>query len=698
MSKIILTFILVAIMSFSINAQEKNPLLEPFDTPFGVPPFLKIKTEHFMPALKKAMELHKTEISNIVNSKAEPNFKNTIEEMDFSGYLLGTISQIFQNLSGANTNAELQKTAKEVLPMLTKHYDDISLNPQLFEKVKKVYETRATAQLNPEQTRLVEKIYRQFIRNGAGLDEKKKTRLREINEKLSLLELKFGDNVLKETNNFKLVIENKSDLEGLPQNLIDVSAEDAKAKGLAGKWLFTLQNPSVMPFLQYSAKRELREKLQQAYIKRGDNDNEFDNKAVIKDIANLRLEKANLLGYATHADNVLEETMAKKPDNVLKLLNQIWEPALKRAKEETIDLQKMIDKEGNTFKLQPWDWRYYAEKVRKEKYDLDEEQLKPYFELKNVKDGIFTLVQMLYGLTFKERTDVPVYHPDAKAYEVLKADGSHLGVLYMDFHPRDSKRGGAWMTNYRNEFIQNGVMTHPVISVVCNFSKPTAETPSLLTLDEAETFFHAFGHALHGLLANTTYPTLSGTSISRDFVELPSQIMEHWVTEPEMMKFYAKHYKTGEVIPKELVEKIDKSSKFNQGFVTVEFLAASFLDMYYHSIKQELTEPVNNFETNQLTKLGLIPEIVSRYRSTYFRHVFSGGYDAGYYSYIWAGVLDADAFEAFKEKGIFDKKTADAFRMNVLEKGNTVDPMLLYVNFRGSEPKIDALLKNRGLK
>lgn len=686
------------IMSFAMSSiLLSNPLLEEFKTPYQVPPFDKIKTSDFLPAIKEAIKIHEKEIDEIVNNKAVPDFENTIDALDKSGLLLNRITTIFFNLDGVITNDEMQKVANEISPILSEHSDNILLNKKLFERIKAVYEKRNSLKLTAEQMRLLEKDYNDFARNGANLDDAAQTKLREINSKLSLLTLKFNQNVLKETNDFKLVIDNKEDLAGLPQSLIDAAAEDAKAANMPNKWVFTLQNPSVMPFLQYSAKRDLREKIWRAYSMRGNNNNEFDNKKVIEEIANLRLERAKLLGYKSHSAYVLAENMAKTPEKVFELLNKLWTPAIKMAKKEADEYQEMINEEGGKFKLEPWDWRYYAEKVRLKKYDLNEEQLRPYFKLENVRAGIFAVANKLYGITFKELKNLPVYHKDVVAYEVLNSDGSHLGILYMDFFPRDSKRGGAWMTNYQEQYYKNGKKISPIVSLVFNFAKPTKNQPSLLNIDEVETFFHEFGHGLHGLFSNCNYLGVSGTNVARDFVELPSQIMENWAFEPEVLALYAKHYKTGEVIPQELVNKIVNSSKFDQGFATVEYLAASYLDMYYHTIESPLTEDVNKFETEKMNALGLIPEIISRYKSTYFRHSFGGGYDSGYYSYIWAGVLDSDAFQAFKENGLFNKKTADAFRNNILERGNTEDPMQLYIKFRGKEPSIEPLLNKRGL-
>ncbi|HPJ62291.1 M3 family metallopeptidase [Lentimicrobium sp.] len=679
------------------KSASENPFFAEYDTPFGVPPFSEIKNEHFLPAIEKGIEEQTAQIAAIVSNPEPADFENTIAAYDYSGELIRKVTGVFYNYNSSNTNAEIQALAKEIAPKLSAHYDNINLNPELFEKVRMVYENRNALNLNGEQARLLEDTYKDFVRGGAALESAAQVRFREINQELSVLTLRFGENVLAETNEFKLVIDNQDDLEGLTRGLIDQGAETAKAAGMEGKWVYTLHNPSIMPFLQYSAKRDLREKIYKAYINRGNNNNDKDNKELIGKITALRLERANLLGYETHAAFILEENMAKNAGNVLDLLNQLWTPALKRAKAEVAQLQTIIDKEGGNFKLQPWDWNYYTEKLRKEQYDLDDEQLKPYFSLENVKQGIFTVCNNLYGITFTEQKDIPVYHPDAVAYEVNEANGDHIGVLYMDFHPRESKRGGAWMSSYRKQYVKNGEKVSPVITIVCNFTKPTASQPSLLTFDETSTFFHEFGHALHGLLSNSTYYSLSGTSVPRDFVELPSQIMENWASEPEVLKLYAKHYQTGEVIPDELIDKIQNSAYFNQGFATVEYLAASFLDMGYHNMKEFNLTDVSSFEDATLAQIGLIPEITSRYRSTYFNHIFSGGYSSGYYSYIWSGILDSDAFEAFKEHGLFDQATAASFRKNILERGGTEDPMVLYKKFRGAEPDIKPLLKRRGL-
>ncbi len=675
----------------------ENPFFTEYSTPFGVPPFDLIKNEHFVPAIEKGMEEQNKEIEAIIQNEATPNFENTIAAFDYSGELMRKVSSVFYNFNSSNTSEEIQAIAKEIAPKLSAHYDNINLNPELFARVKAVHNNREALNLNGEQMMLLEDTYKGFVRGGADLDSTAQSRFREINQELSLSTLEFGENVLAETNKYKLVVEKQEDLAGLPQGLIDQGAQTAKENGMEGKWVYTLHNSSITPFLQYAENQDLRKDIYNAYINRGNNNDKHDNKALILKIAELRMERANMLGYETHAAYILQENMAKNAGNVNDLLMQLWTPALKRAKAELAEMQAIANKEDGGLKLQPWDWSYYAEKLRKEKYDLNDEQLKPYFSLENVKQGVFSVSEKLYGIKFKERKDIPVYHPDAVAYEVTEANGDHIGVLFMDFHPRESKRGGAWMSSYRKQYVKDGENVSPVITVVCNFTKPTDTKPSLLTFDEASTLFHEFGHALHGLLSNSTYPRLTGTSVPRDFVELPSQIMENWAAEPEVLKIYAKHYETGEVIPQELIDKLQNSGYFNQGFITIEYLAASFLDMGYHNMKSFDIDNVVDYENKMLSDLGLIPEINSRYRSTYFSHIFSGGYSSGYYSYIWAAILDADAFEAFKQNGLFDPATATAFRQNVLERGGTEDPMVLYKNFRGADPDIKPLLKRRGL-
>jgi peptidyl-dipeptidase Dcp len=695
-------FILLAIGNMlTIEAQENkqnmNPFFQPYSTPYEVPPFDKIKNEHFKPAILEGIKRHEAEINAIANNTAAPTFENTILAMENAGELLANVNIVFSNLNGANTNEEMQKIAKEVSPNLAAHSDNIYLNEKLFARVKAIWDKKESLGLNQEQAKILENLHKAFVRSGANLATADKEKLRKINAELSMTSLKYGQNILAETNKYELVITDKKDLAGLPQELINTAADDAKAKAKEGKWVFTLSNSSVMPFLQYSSNRKLRQEIWNAYQTRGNHDDALDNKENAIKLANLRGEKARLLGYKSHAAYVLEESMAKNPENVAKLLNDLWKPALAIAKTEASDIQKMMDKDGVKDKVKPYDWRYYTEKIRKQRFDLDEQELKPYFSLDNTRNGIFQVTEKLYGLKFKQLNDVPKYHDEVTVWEVTEADGTHVGILYMDFFPRASKRGGAWMTSYRSQKTVDGQRKAPVISIVCNFTKPTGDTPALLTFDEVTTFFHEFGHALHGLLSNVTYKSLAGTSVPRDFVELPSQIMENWAAEPEVLKMYAKHYKTGEVIPDALIQKLQKSGTFDQGFATVEYLAASFLDMDYHTQTAAIQLDANSFEKNSMKKIGLIDAIIPRYRSTYFSHIFSGGYSSGYYSYIWSGVLDTDAFEAFKTTNLFNPEKAKLFRKNVLEKGGTEDPMVLYKRFRGAEPSVEPLLRKRGL-
>jgi peptidyl-dipeptidase Dcp len=617
--------------------------------------------------------------------------------MDYSGELLNKVSSVFFGLISSHTSDEMQAIAQDLSPLLSEHSDNIRLNAPLFKRIESLYNNRDSLNLNTEQLRLLEKYYKNFVRSGAALDESRQERLREINKEEALLTLQYSDNVLKETNDYRLVIDKEEDLSGLPQTVVEAATEAAAGAGLEGKWVFTLHNPSRLPFLQYADNRELREKILKAYYMRGDNNNEADNKEIVRKLVNLRVEKAQLLGYNTFAEYVLEETMAKNPKNVYDFLNSIWPRALRQAKKEVTELQKLIDREGGKFKLQAWDWWYYAEKLRKEKYQLDEEELKPYFELQNVRQGLFTVCNKLFGINLTPVNNVPVYHPDVEVFEVTDADGSYLGLFYSDYFPRESKRGGAWMSNFREQYVKNEQNVRPHIYNVGNFTKPSGNTPSLLSLDEVETMFHEFGHTLHGMLSQCSYPSLNGTNVTRDFVELPSQIMENWCTHPEVLKMYARHYKTGEPMPEELIEKIQRAATFNQGFITTELMSAAYLDMYWHDLSEQKDYDVNQFETDCLSRIGLIPEIVVRYRSTYFNHIFNNNYHAGYYSYLWAEVLDADAFQAFVENGLFDQKTATAFRQNILERGGTDEPMTLYRKFRGADPDPKALLERRGI-
>jgi peptidyl-dipeptidase Dcp len=692
----IFLLLFASLLYFSCSRQESNPFFSEYQTPFQTPPFDKIKEHHYKPAFLAGIKQQQEQIAVIAGNNEPPTFANTIAAVDYSGELLTKVSNVFNNLHSAHTNDTLQQIAREMAPLLAKNRDDIFLNDRLFQRIKIIYERQDSLALSTEQKMLLKKYYQNFVRGGANLDNIRKEELREINKQLSELALQFGENVLKEDNAFTLSITDQHDLAGLPPNVVTAAADAAREQNKEGQWIFTLHKPSLIPFLQYSGKRDMREKMFKAYINRGNNNDQLDNKSILARIVNLRIKKARLLGYQTYADFVLAENMAQNPQNVYALLNEIWTPALARAKKEAMALQEMIQKEGQTFKLQPWDWWYYTEKLRKEKYALDEELLRPYFELKQVIDGVFMVASKLYGITFTERKDIPTYHPDVKVFELQEADGRHIGILFTDYFPRSSKRGGAWMNDFRGQYKKENEIITPIIVNVGNFSKPTSSQPALLSFEEVSTLFHEFGHALHGLLSNCRYPLLSGTSVARDFVELPSQLMENWAAAPEVLKMYARHYQTHEPIPDELITKLKKSEKFNQGFITVEYLAAAFLDMGWHTLTQSNEIGVLEFENNTLQKIGLIPEIVTRYRSPYFQHIFSGGYSAGYYSYIWAEVLDADAFQAFQEKGLFDPQTARAFRENILASGGTEEPLVLYKRFRGAEPKKDALLERKG--
>ncbi len=686
----------------SVNSQEKNkanmnPFFETYTTPYQVPPFHLIKNEHFKPAILEGIKKQEAEINAIVSNKEKPTFDNTVLAMENSGKLLSKVNTVFYNLNSANTNEEIQAIAKELASKLSAHNDNIFLNDALFQKVKMVWDNQNDFKLNEEQRKILENLYKSFVRSGANLSDENKKQLRQINSEIAVATLKYGQNILAETNSYELVISNKNDLAGLPNELIETAASDAKAKGKAGKWVFTLSNSSVMPFLQYSSNRKLRQEIWNAYQMRANNNNDKDNKELAIKIANLRSEKARLLGYKTHADYVLEKSMAKNPETATKLLINLWAPALDMANKEAADIKEMMLKDGIKNDVQPYDWRYYAEKIRKERFDLDEQEMKPYFSLEKTREGVFTVCKNLYGLQFKQLNNVPKYHEDVTVWEVTEANGNHVGILYMDFHPRTSKRGGAWMTSYRTQKMEDGKRIAPIVSIVCNFTKPTENAPALLTFDEVSTFFHEFGHALHGLLSNVTYESLAGTSVPRDFVELPSQIMENWAAEPEVMKMYAKHYKTGEVIPDTLIEKMQKAGTFDQGFATIEYLAASLLDMQYHTQSETIKIDAETFEKEAMSRINLPTTIIPRYRSTYFNHIFSGGYSAGYYSYIWSGVLDTDAFEVFKTNGLFNQDSANSFRKNILEKGGTEEPMELYKSFRGAEPTIEPLLRKRCL-
>lgn len=676
-------------------ADTDNPFLTEFETPYGTPDFNRIKVEHYEPAFLKGIEQQNQEIKAIVENPEEPTFENTIVALDNSGEILARVSGVFFALTEADTNDELMALEGKIAPMLSEHSDNIFLNQDLYKRVAAVHaqEEAGKITLTTEQHYLLDKYYKEFIRSGAGLDAQKQERLREINKQLSTLTIEFGNHVLADNNDYLLVVDKKEDLAGLPEAVIEGAAHEAKGHGKDGKWVFTLQESSRTPLLQYAQNRELRKNIYQAYTSLGNRGNANDNKDVLKQVLALRLEKAQLMGFSNYAEYQLSDNMAKTPQNALDLLYGLWKYSIKNAEAEAAELQKIMDREGKGEKLEAWDWWYYAEKLRQEKYSLNEDEIKPYFSQEDVFNGLCMVVNKLYGITLTPCDSISVYNKDVKTYIVKDADGSLLGVFYSDYMPRASKRSGAWMSNFREE--QEGV--RPLIYNVASFTKPAGDIPSLLTIDEARTMFHEFGHALHGLLTQCKYKGVSGTSVARDFVELPSQIMEHWAVAPEVLKMYAKHYKTREAIPDSLIAKIENQALFNQGFMTTELLAAAILDMEMHCLTTMEGFDVLQFEKQLMDKIGLIPQIAPRYRSTYFNHIM-GGYAAGYYCYLWAERLDTDAFEAFKEHGLFDQATATSFRKNILEKGGSDDPMKLYVTFRGAEPSIEPLLEARGLK
>jgi peptidyl-dipeptidase Dcp len=681
----------------SVVSGNDNPLLAEWHTEFGVPPFDLVENGHYLPAMREAMDRHNVEIETIVANPDAPTFENTIEALERSGALLTRVGNVFGAVNGAHTNDTLQEVARTLAPERAAHSDDITLNADLWTRVKAVYDQRADLGLTPEQAKLLEETHKGFVRSGAALSEEAKTRLRAINGELATLSQQFGENVLAETNAFELHVTDSADMGALPANLVALAAEKARDREYESGWVFTLDRPSINPFLEYSTNRELRRQMFMGYAMRGDNDNEHDNKQILSRMAALRAERAVLMGYPTHAHFVLSDNMAETPSRVLDFLTEVWTPALEVSKQERADMQAMMNAEGIEGDLQGWDWRHYTEKVRKARFDLDQEALLPYFEVNAVRDGVFMVANRLYGLTFHERTDLPRWHPDQQVFEVHEADGSHLGVLYMDFFTRSSKRGGAWMNALRKQSNLDGYVT-PIVTTNFNFPPPAGDGPSLISFDNAITLAHEMGHALHGLLSDVTYESLGGTAVPRDFVEFGSQIMENWMGEPEVLRLYAKHYQTGDVIPDELVDKLQASATFNQGFVTVEFIAAAFLDMAWHTLTEPVEHNARAFENAEMSRIGLIEEIIPRYRSTYYNHIFSGGYSAGYYSYLWAEVLDKDAFQAFVETGdLFDAATAQRLREEILSKGGTRPGMELYVNFRGREPSIQALLEARGL-
>ena len=696
MKRIYIVAILVLIQLEMVNAQN-NPLLGTFNTPHEAAPFNKIKNEHYMPAFKEGIRQGEEEVEAIKNNPEAPTFENTIVALDLAGQLLNRTSGIFFNLLESETNDEMQDIAQEVSPLLTKFQNDISLDPVLFERVKKVYNQKDDLGLNTEQMTLLENSYIGFVRRGANLSDADKEKFRKISTELSKLTLTFGENVLKETNAYEMHITDKNQLAGLPESALEAAAGKAKAKGKDG-WIFDISMPSYLPFMKYADNRDLRKELYLAYASKSFKGNEFDNQENVKRIAELRLEQAKLLGYKDYADYVLERRMAMNPAGVYGLLDDLYEASYKVAlqeKQEIHDYAKTLGFEGE---IMPWDWTYYSEKLKVKKFDLNDEMLKPYFELSNVVDGVFGLATELYGVTFKPNKDIPVYNDEVTAYEVFDADGKFLSVFYTDFHPRASKRGGAWMNDFKGQWKVNGEDSRPHVTIVMNFTRPTETKPALLTFDEVQTFMHEFGHSLHGMLANSTYPSLSGTNVYRDFVELPSQIMENWATEKEFLDRFAKHYKTGETIPAELVQKIIDSQNYLAGYLSVRQLSFGYLDMAWHTLEAPYTGSVKDFEEKAWKKTQIFPVVDEVCMSTQFGHLFSGGYAAGYYGYKWAEVLDADAFSVFKEKGLFNKEVATSFRKNILEKGGTEHPMILYKRFRGQEPTVDALLERSGLK
>ena len=699
MKKKLLTLATCACMATSAFAnQDGNPFMTEYTTQFNIPPFDQIKTEHYLPALKAGIDEQNKEIEAIINNPEAPTFENTILALDNSGQTLNKVAYVFFAFTEALSSPELQKVDEEFTPLLTKHSDEISMNDKLFARIKQVYDDRANHNYTTAQLRLIESNYKSFTRNGALLSAEKKEELKALNAELAGLYLDFNKRLLNATNSFTLVVDNEAQLAGLPASSVAVAAEEAKARGMEGKWVFTLHAPSRLPLLQYAQNRELRKKMYEGYINLA-TEGENDNRPVINKIMQARTKKAALLGFDNFAAYMTDKVMAKTPQAAKDLLMKIWGPAIKQVKKEVSEMQAIVKEEGGKFKIEPWDYYYYAEKVRQKKYALDEDEVRQYFAVDNVVNGIFTMANRLYGVTFRELPNAPKYHPEVKVYEVLDKNGNHVSVFMTDYFPRASKRQGAWMSEFKGACIDEyGNDIRPIIYNVGNFTKPTATTPSLLTLDEVETTFHEFGHGLHGMLTRAKYRSQAGTNVDRDFVELPSQIHEHWALEPELLKTYALHYKTGEPMPDELIKKLQDASTHNQGFATTELAGAALLDLYWNSTNFDGDVDVAAFEAKVAKELKMPKEVQFRYRSTYFKHIFgSDGYAAGYYTYLWAEVLDADGFELFKEKGIFDPATADAFRTNVLEMGGSEDPMKLYINFRGQAPNPDALLRNRGL-
>ena len=697
MKQLLFLLLFMTTMTTASMADE-NPFFKPYDTPYGTPPFDKIKIEHYEPAFDEAIRQHKVEIETIAANPFAPTFQNTIAAMEYSGEMLNRVSGVFFNLLSAESNDEMMMISQRLSPKLSEHSNNINLNEKLFARVKTVYDNRLTSGLLPEQIRLVEKYYEQFENSGATLSAEDKETYRKLSMELSKTTLDFGQNNLKETNRFEMLLTDEADLAGLPVSILEAAVAKAKSKGKEG-WMFDLSAPSYIGFMKYSTRRDLREKLYMAYNTKSVMGGEFDNKENIKRIVNLRLQIANLLGYRNYAAYALKNRMAKNEEGVYSLLEELARAYGETARREVKEVEAFAVKmEGNPIEIQPWDWSYYSDKLKDDRFDLNDEMTRPYFELENVKKGVFGLATDLYGLTFVKNSQTPVYHPEVEAFDVMDANGDFLAVLFTDFHPREGKRSGAWMSSFKSQFVKNGVDSRPHITIVMNFTRPTETKPALLTFDEVETFLHEFGHALHGMLAKSTYETLSGTSVYRDFVELPSQIMENWLVEKEYLDKFAFHYQTGEKMPAELVQKIIDAANYNTGYLTLRQLSFGYLDMAWHTLKQPFNGDVREFEQEAMRPVQLLPVVPETSMSTAFGHIFSGGYAAGYYSYKWAEVLDADAFAAFKENGIFDKKTAQSFRVNILERGNTEEPMTLYKRFRGHEPTVGALLERNGVK
>ncbi|MBP9719809.1 MAG: M3 family metallopeptidase [Bacteroides sp.] len=681
-----------------INAQ--NPFFEKYNTPHQTVPFDKIKNEHYEPAMLEGIKLHEAEIEAIINNPEAPTFANTIVAYEKSGKFLDRVTTVFGNLRSAETNDDLQKIAQKMIPLLSEHSNNISLNEKLFQRVKAVYKQKSKLSLTIEQAKLLDDIYDGFVRRGANLQGEARNKYRELSKKLSTLTLQFGENNLKETNNFQLVLTQKEQLAGLPEGIVEAAAQTAREKGVEG-WVITLHAPSYVPFMTYASNRELRKELYMAYNTKCTKDNEFNTLDIVKDLVNTRMQIAQLLGYKSYADYTLKERMAESSKNVYKLLDQLLDAYTPTAKAEYNEVQELArSTQGKEFRLMPWDWSYYSDQLKNKKFSLNDEMLRPYFELSNVKEGVFGLATRLYGITFRKNSEIPVYHPDVDAYEVLDKDGSFLAVLYTDFHPRAGKRAGAWMTSFKGQWIddQTGENSRPHITLVMNFTKPTESKPALLTFDEVNTFLHEFGHGLHGIFANTHYESLSGTSVYRDFVELPSQIMENFAVEKDFLSTFAKHYQTGEIIPDTLVQRIIDSSNFNVAYACLRQVSFGLLDMGWYTRTTPFTGDVKAYEQKAWEKAQILPVVEGTCMSAQFSHIFAGGYSAGYYSYKWAEVLDADAFSLFMQKGIFNQEVAQSFRNNILSKGGTEHPMTLYKRFRGQEPTIDALLIRNGIK